>query len=77
MKHLPLLLAHYTGQHAMLGPWLLTVIEHALQPIARAWHLTHEETTSEPPFLSCSGSCTSMYKIIEYTPGHNQFALAQ
>ena len=74
MKNLPLLPIHCTGQHALPASWLPAAIAHVLQPIAEARHPIHKETMSEPPPLSCSGSCTLVYRISEYTPRHEQSA---
>ena len=71
IRNSPLVPAYYTGQHALPAPWLPAAIKHALQLVAEAWHPIQEETASEPPLLSCSGSCTSMYRIVKYIPRHN------
>ena len=70
-KNLPLLPVYCTGQHALPAPWLLVAIVHVLQPSAKARHPNLEETVSELPPPSCSGSCTLMYRTSGCIPRHD------
>ena len=75
--NLPLLPVYCTSQHALPAPWLPAAIMHVLQLAAEDRHPILEETTSELPPPSCSGSCTLMYGTSRCIPRHDQSASTQ